>query len=232
MTAKTGKYSGDQLFHTISHDKNPTTVQFIYFPYHKVKATQVLNGLTCILSEELLIKPNDFITISGVDRSTMGIWGREKRTFTEPNELYNEESTEGILEGTGITALDLDHYPKAMLKNKMGNFDEEDIHKANARAQGKYDETVTIASRSRQMGRKLQSLTKTAPTTGFNIAPSEDPPIKSGLTQEAVEDEDISLLGRASLALYSAGDDISLLGDNNSLIGNGVYPPEYVSLGY
>ena len=36
MTAKTGKYARDKLFHTIYHDNEPTTVRFIYFPHHKV----------------------------------------------------------------------------------------------------------------------------------------------------------------------------------------------------
>ena len=66
MTAKTGKYAGDQLFHAISCDNNPTTVYFMYFPHDKVEATQVLNGLTCIASEELRTKPNHFITRSGI----------------------------------------------------------------------------------------------------------------------------------------------------------------------
>ena len=40
---------------------------YIYVsPHHKVEATHVLNGLTCILSEELLANSNDFITISGI----------------------------------------------------------------------------------------------------------------------------------------------------------------------
>ena len=56
---------------------------------------------------------------------------------------------EDMLGGTGITALYLDQYPQAALDNKMGNFDEADIHKDYARAQVKYDQTVTIASRSR-----------------------------------------------------------------------------------
>ena len=45
----------------------------MYFPHNKVEATQVLDRLTCILSEELLVNPNNFITISGIERATMGI---------------------------------------------------------------------------------------------------------------------------------------------------------------
>ena len=90
LTSKTGKYDGDQLFRAISCDKYPTTVNFMYFPHHEVEATHVLNGLLCIISEELLINSKNFITISGIDIATMGIWDKEKRTFTNPNELHNE----------------------------------------------------------------------------------------------------------------------------------------------
>ena len=53
----------------------------------------------------------------------------------------------------------------------MGNIDEADLQKAYTRVQGKDDETVTIASRSRQIGRNLQIQTKIAPPPGLNIAP-------------------------------------------------------------
>ena len=76
MTAKTGKCSGYQLFHATSCDKDPTTVHFMYLPHHKVKATQVLKGIPCILSEDLLVNPNNFITIAGIERATMGIWDK------------------------------------------------------------------------------------------------------------------------------------------------------------
>ena len=76
MTTKTGKYAGDRLFHTISHDNEPTTVHFIYFPNHKIEASQVLNGAPCIITEELLAKPKDFITRSGIERATMFIWDK------------------------------------------------------------------------------------------------------------------------------------------------------------
>ena len=92
MTAKTGKYAGDQLFHEISRDKDPTTVRFMYLHHNKVEATQVLNGLPCILYEELLINHNNFITISGIGRATMGIWDKENLTFTNSNDVHNEES--------------------------------------------------------------------------------------------------------------------------------------------
>ena len=61
MTAKTVKYSRDQLFYAISRDNDPTTVQFMYFPHRKLEATQVLNILFCILSEELLVNPNNVL---------------------------------------------------------------------------------------------------------------------------------------------------------------------------
>ena len=51
----------------------------------------------------------------------MGIWDKEKRTFTNPNELHNEEAMEVMFEGTGIAALYLYQYPQAALKNKTGN---------------------------------------------------------------------------------------------------------------
>ena len=47
-----------------------------------------------------------------------------------------------------------------------------------------------------------------------------------------MEYEDASLLCRASLALEPTGDDISLLGDEASLTGGGVYPPGDESLLY
>ena len=54
----------------------------------------------------------------------MGIWDKEKHTLTDPNELHNEETMEGMFEGTGITASYLDQEPQAALKKKMRNFDE------------------------------------------------------------------------------------------------------------
>ena len=36
MNAKTGKCAGDQLFHKISCDNNPTTIHFMYFTLHKL----------------------------------------------------------------------------------------------------------------------------------------------------------------------------------------------------
>ena len=75
-------------------------------------------------------------------------------------------------------------------------------------AQGKDDETARIARISRKIGRKLQAWKKIAPLPGFNISPTEDPFITSGLTKEYVEGEDISLLGGSSLALEPEGDNI------------------------
>ena len=118
MTAKTEKYTRDQLFHAISCDNNPTTVHFMYFRNHKVEAIKVLKIRPCILFEELLIKPRNFITISGIERSTMGIYDKEKRIFTDPNELDNEEPTECVFEDTGLAALNLDQEPQAALKKK------------------------------------------------------------------------------------------------------------------
>ena len=83
----------------------------------------------------------------------------------------------------------------------MDNFDEVDHQEAYTRAQGKYNETVNIASISCQMGRKIQAQKKTATPPGFNTEPAKYPSIKSGLTQEASEDEYDSLLGGLSLYL-------------------------------
>ena len=68
----------------------------------------------------------------------------------------------------------------------MGDVDEVDLQKASKQAQGKYFETVTIKSRSRQIGRKLKTQKNTASPPGFKIAPAEDPSMTSGLTQEAL----------------------------------------------
>ena len=113
----------------------------------------------------------------------------------------------------------------------MGNFDEADPHKSYARAQGKDDETVNITSRSSQIGRKLHARTNKASPPDINISPAEDLSITSGLTHEAAADEDISLLGGASLSIDPEGDDISLLGIEASLTGGDVYPPGEDSLG-
>ena len=103
ITVKMVKYAGDQLFHAISRCNDPNTLYFIYFPHHKIESIQALNGLTCILSEELLINPNNFVTRSGIERATMGTWDKDKRTFTKPNELHNEEAMEVMLEDAFIT---------------------------------------------------------------------------------------------------------------------------------
>ena len=71
----------------------------------------------------------------------------------------------------------------------MVNFDEADIQGYYARSQLKDYETVTIAIRSRQIGRKLQARkNKTSPPC-LNIAPSKYSSISSVLTQESPEDE-------------------------------------------
>ena len=85
MTAKMGNYTGDQLFYAIYCDKNPTTVHVMYFHHHKVEATQVINVLPCILIEERLTNPHDLINRSGIKKSTMGKWDKEKCTFTNIN---------------------------------------------------------------------------------------------------------------------------------------------------
>ena len=52
-----------------------------------------------------------------------------------------------MFKGPGLTALDLDQDPQAVLKNKMRNFDEAYLQKSYTRAQGKYDGTVIIPIR-------------------------------------------------------------------------------------
>ena len=119
----------------------------MYFHHHKVEATQALNGLPCIISEELPINPNDIITRSEIKQATMVIWDKYKCTFTDPNELHNEEDMEGMFKGTGLTVLYLDQEPQTALKNKMGNFDDADLQKAYAWEQVKNYETITIEGR-------------------------------------------------------------------------------------
>ena len=157
----------------------------------------------------------------------MDTWNKYKRTLTDLNELHNEEAMGGTFEGTGLTEFDIYQDPQDALKDKIGNFDEADLQKAYARSQGKYYKTVTIESRSRQIGRELKPQT----TPGLNIALDEYPYIKSGLNQESTENEYASLLGGSSLALEPPGYDISLLSDEASMTGDDVYPPEVDSLG-
>ena len=102
----------------------------MHLPNHEVESTQVLNVPPCVISEEIIINPNNFINRSGIERSIMGIWDKQKHTFTKPVELHNEEAMEVMFEGTGLTALYLDQDPQAALKNKMGNFDEAYLQKA------------------------------------------------------------------------------------------------------
>ena len=83
----------------------------------------------------------------------------------------------------------------------MGNFDESDVQKAYAWAEGKNEKTVTIASILRHIVRKIQAQTKTVSPPGIKIAPDKYLSITSGLTQEAAEDEYSSLLDKESLSL-------------------------------
>ena len=101
----------------------------------------------------------------------------------------------------------------------MGTFDETDLQKAYARAQGKDYETVIIVNISCHIERKLQALTKTEPFPGLDIEPAYNPSINSGLTLGAATDGDASLLVGASLALDPARDDVYILGDDVSLFG-------------
>ena len=96
MTEKMVKYARDQLIHSIYHDNDTTTVHFMYFPHHKLEANQVLNGLICIIYEDLIVNHNSYITRSGIYQATMGIWDKYKRTLNDPNEIHNEEAMEGM----------------------------------------------------------------------------------------------------------------------------------------
>ena len=62
MNSKMGKYAGDKLFHAISLDNDPTILHFMFHPHHKVETTHILNGLQCILAEELPVNSKEFIT--------------------------------------------------------------------------------------------------------------------------------------------------------------------------
>ena len=85
----------------------------------------------------------------------MGIQDKDKRICTIPNELHNEEVIKVVFKGTGLKALYQDQEPKSVLNNKTVHFGEADLHKAYDWAQGNDDETLTIARRSRHIGRKL-----------------------------------------------------------------------------
>ena len=79
----------------------------MYLTHHKVEGTKVLNGQEWVIAEELLVYPNDFITISGIERANMGVRNKDKCTFTIQNEFYNEEAMGVMIEVTGLTTLDL-----------------------------------------------------------------------------------------------------------------------------
>ena len=147
----------------------------MYFPPHMVEATLILNGISCIITEELLINTNYLITRSETEQATTGIWDKDKHTFTDPNRLHNEGAMEGMLNRTVIIALDLDHDPRAALKNETVNVDEAGFQKAYTQTQIKDDEKVTIESRSRQIWRKFQAQTNTEYPPSINISPTKDP---------------------------------------------------------
>ena len=82
------------------------------------------------------------------------------------------------------------------------------------------------------MGSKFQSQANTVSPPGLNIAPAKDHSITSSLIRDASKDDDAFILGGSSLALDPAGEYISILGDNTSITGIGVYPTGDESLGY
>ena len=77
-----------------------------------------------------------------------------------------------MFKGTGLTAIYLDQDPHAALKIKMVNLYRSYLQKDYARSQGKDDETVTTARRSRRIGIKLQTWKNISPPSDFNIAPA------------------------------------------------------------
>ena len=105
-----------------------------------------------------------------------------------------------------------------------------DLQKYYTREKGKDDKKVTISSISRQIEKTLQARSKTASLPGLNISPSEDPSFTSGLTCDTDEDDDSALLCGAYLDLEPEGDDISLLGYDESLTGVDIYPHGHESL--
>ena len=195
----------------------------MHFPHNKVEATKVLNILPFIITKEILINPKNCMNRSGIEKATMGLWDMDKSTFTDPNKFHNDKAMESMFEGTGLTAMDLDQDPKDYLNNQMGTFDEVDIQKSYARAQVKDDETITIASRSRQIGRKMQAQEKIASPPDIDIEPDGYTSITLGLTHGADVDDDDYLIGCEYLDLDPAGGDFSLLGDNVYLPGGVVY---------
>ena len=52
----------------------------------------------------------------------MGIWDKEKCTFTDPNELHNEEAMEGMFKFTGLTEIYLNQDSQSALKKNNGDF--------------------------------------------------------------------------------------------------------------
>ena len=103
----TGEHKGNKLFHAVCPSTDRTTINFLYFPQHDYEVAQVLNGIPCILSNELGINPVDFITLVGMKRATFGTWDPVQRIFTSPNYLNNKETMHEILKGTGLTDEDL-----------------------------------------------------------------------------------------------------------------------------
>ena len=99
----------------------------------------------------------------------MGIWDKYELTFDGQNDLHKEEAIEVMSKVKVVVALDIYQYPQAQSKSKMDNFDEADIQKSCAWTQVKDYEILTIASRSLQIGRKLQARTKTTSPPVLNI---------------------------------------------------------------
>ena len=89
MTVKTGKYPGDKLFHVIPCDNDTTTIHFMYVNHHKIEEPRSSTDYHVFSLNSYSSTPNDFITISGIEITTIGIRDKDKGIFTNPNEIHN-----------------------------------------------------------------------------------------------------------------------------------------------
>ena len=72
MKSKTREYADDQLLHTIWHENYDSNIHFMYFKHPKFYSNHVITGLLQNLSDEIAVKPTDYITCYGVEQSIMG----------------------------------------------------------------------------------------------------------------------------------------------------------------
>ena len=86
-----------------------------------------------------------------MERSPFETWDPVQHIFTDMNYLYNKETMTGILQGTGLTAEDLENDPKKIGTKKLTTFDVAYLTKAYDRAHGQDDETATYSILSNQL---------------------------------------------------------------------------------